>query len=62
MTYDRAIAPQAPGRTPHKAPQAPLRCPGAETLLVRGTTPGPPLMPPEASEAPARGAMKEVAP
>src|SRR5215831_13022018 len=23
-------APQAPGRTPHKAPQAPLRCPGAE--------------------------------
>ena len=36
--------PQAPGRTPHKAPPAPLRCPGAEDH------------PPEASEAPARGA------
>jgi uncharacterized protein len=36
--------PQAPGRTPHKAPQAPLRCPGAED------------QPSEASEAPARGA------
>jgi hypothetical protein len=23
-------APQPPGRTPHKAPQAPLRCPGGE--------------------------------
>jgi hypothetical protein len=41
-----AITPQAPGRTPHKAPQAPLRCPGAEDP------------PPEASEAPARGADK----
>jgi len=57
--------PQAPGRTPHSAgqrasgttqPQAPLRCPGAETPLVRGTTPGPPHLPPEASEAPVRGA------
>jgi hypothetical protein len=57
--------PQAPGRMPHSAGQrasgttqrqAPLRCPGAETPLVRGTTPGPPHLPPEASEAPARGA------
>jgi hypothetical protein len=32
--------PQVPGRTPHKAPQAPLRCPGAED------------QPPEAREAP----------
>jgi precorrin-8X/cobalt-precorrin-8 methylmutase len=38
--------PQAPGRTPHKAPQAPLRGPGAED------------QPPEASEAPAREADK----
>jgi cobyrinic acid a,c-diamide synthase len=38
--------PQPPGRTPHKAPQAPLRCPGGEDT------------PPEASEAPAREAMK----
>ena len=37
--------PQAPGRTPHKAPQAPLRCPGGEDT------------PPEASEAPASEAM-----
>ena len=36
--------PEALGRTPHKAPQAPLRCPGAED------------QPPEASEAPAREA------
>jgi hypothetical protein len=59
MTRCRALAPQAPGRTPHSAslrasgttqPQAPLWCPGAEDR------------PPEASEAPARGAMKEVAP
>ena len=35
-----AGTPQAPGRTPHKAPQAPLRCPGAEDTL------------PEAREAP----------
>src|SRR5436190_5052750 len=40
-----ARAPQPPGRTPHKAPQAPLRCPGGEDT------------PPEASEAPAREAM-----
>jgi ABC-2 type transport system ATP-binding protein len=39
------VTPQPPGRTPHKAPQAPLRCPGGEDT------------PPEASEAPARGAM-----
>jgi hypothetical protein len=51
-----SVTPQPPGRTPHKAPQAPLRCPGGETLLVRGATPGPPV-PPEASEAPAREAM-----
>jgi hypothetical protein len=36
--------PQAPGRTPQKAPQAPLRCPGAEDR------------PAEAGEAPAREA------
>ena len=35
-----AGTPQAPGRTPHKAPPAPLRCPGAEDTL------------PEAREAP----------
>jgi len=40
----RATAPQAPGRTPDKAPPAPLRRPGAED------------QPPEASEAPAREA------
>src|SRR5262249_36121461 len=39
------VTPQPPGRTPHKAPQAPLRCPGGEDT------------PPEASEAPAREAM-----
>jgi hypothetical protein len=38
-------APQAPGPTPHKAPKAALRCPGAED------------QPPEASEAPAREAI-----
>src|SRR5215468_5902508 len=41
-------APQPPGRTPHKAPQAPLRCPGGEDP------------PPEASEAPAREAVTLV--
>src|SRR6266567_430888 len=40
--------PQPPGRTPYKAPQAPLRCPGGEDT------------PPEASEAPARVAMRMV--
>ena len=40
------LAPQAPGRTPHKAPQGPLRCPGAEET------------PPDASEAPAREAER----
>src|SRR5262249_32450885 len=45
-TRGRAITPQPPGRTPHKAPQAPLRCPGGEDT------------PPEASEAPAREARK----
>jgi cobaltochelatase CobN len=39
--------PQPPGRTPHKAPQAPLRCPRGEDT------------PPEASEAPAREAEKQ---
>ena len=46
MTRRGAVTPQAPGRTPHKAPQAPLRCPGAVAT------------PPEASEAPATEAMK----
>ena len=50
-----SVTPQPPGRTPHSAsrrasgttqPQAPLRCPGGED------------QPPEASEAPAREAMK----
>jgi FkbH-like protein len=45
-----ATAPQPPGRTPHKAPQAPLRCPGGEDT------------PPEASEAPAREADVASAP
>src|SRR5262249_45000162 len=40
-----SVTPQPPGRTPHKAPQAPLRGPGGED------------QPPEASEAPAREAM-----
>src|SRR5438132_13203443 len=43
-----AVTPQPPGRTPDKAPQAPLWCPGGED------------QPPEASEAPAREA--DVAP
>jgi hypothetical protein len=46
-------APQTPGRTPHRSA---MRLPGAETLLARGAAPGPPPKPPEASEAPARGA------
>jgi hypothetical protein len=41
-----SVTPQAPGRTPHKAPPGPLRCPGAEDTPL------------EASEAPAREAMK----
>ena len=41
-----SVTPQPPGRTPHKAPQAPLRCPGGEDT------------PPEASEAPAREAKR----
>ena len=58
--------PQPPGRTPHSAsrrasgttqPQAPLRCPGGETLLSPGAGPRTPL-PPEASGAPAREARK----
>ena len=40
--------PQAPGPTPHKAPQAPLRCPGGEDT------------PPEASEAPGRAPAREA--
>jgi hypothetical protein len=43
-----ARTPQAPGRTPHKAPQASLRCPGAEDT------------PPETSGAPAREAKLKV--
>jgi hypothetical protein len=63
-----SVTPQPPGRTPHSAglrasgtarPQAPLRCPGGEALLVRGQTPRTPV-PPEASEAPAREAMKSA--
>src|SRR5215475_6089233 len=44
-----SVAPQPPGRTPHKVPRGPLRCPGGEDT------------PPEASEAPAREAMKRSA-
>ena len=40
-----SVTPQPPGRTPHEAPQAPLRCPGGEDKL------------PEASAAPAREAV-----
>ena len=45
--------PQAPGRAPQGL--AALR-PGAETLLIRGTTPGPPPTPPtlQACVPPAR--------
>ena len=50
--------PQPPGRTPHKAPQTPLRCPGGETLLSGGNPRTP--VPPEASEAPAREAMNHT--
>jgi hypothetical protein len=62
MTGDRAVAPQAPGRTTHRSA---LR-PGDETPLVPGASPRTP-MPAEAGEAPqgrppARGAMREVAP
>ena len=42
-----AVTPQPPGRTPQKTPQAPLRGPGGED------------QPPEASEAPARGADEQ---
>ena len=42
---DSLVMPQAPGRTP-RGREAPQRCPGAED------------QPPEASEAPARGAMR----
>src|SRR5262249_7317609 len=45
LSASESVTPQPPGRTPHKAPQAPLRCPGGEDT------------PPEASEAPAREAM-----
>ena len=47
-------APQPPGRTPHRYA---LRLPGGETLLFPGANPRTPV-PPEASEAPAREAMK----
>jgi len=51
LSTEGSVTPQPPGRTPHKAPQAPLRCPGGEDRL------------PEAREAPqgrppAREAMK----
>src|SRR6478672_2856059 len=45
-----SVTPQPPGRTPHSAswrasgttqPQAPLRCPGGETLPTRGQPPDP---------------------
>jgi len=45
---DLADTPQGPGRMPHKAPHAPLRCPGAED------------QPPEASEAPGRAPAREA--
>jgi hypothetical protein len=45
-TSRRRGTPQPLGRAPNKAPQAPLRCPGGEDP------------PPEASEAPAREAMR----
>jgi precorrin-8X/cobalt-precorrin-8 methylmutase len=47
--------PQAPGRTPHKAPSAPLLCPGAEDQPPAPRSCAPPARP---SEAPARGAGK----
>src|SRR5262249_10840828 len=50
LRLSKADTPQAPGRTPDKAPQAPLRCPGAEDT------------PPEASEAPAREADNSAEP
>jgi hypothetical protein len=53
LSTSGCVTPQPPGRTPHRSA---LR-PGGETLLVRGQAPGPP-MPPEASEAPAREAIK----
>jgi len=63
MTCDSAVAPQPPGRTPHRSALLP---PGGETLLVPGASPRTPV-PSEAREAPqgrppAREAMKEVAP
>jgi hypothetical protein len=51
------VTPQAPGRTPHRSA---LRLPGAETLLVRGTIPGPPRLPPEAREAPRADRPREA--
>jgi hypothetical protein len=54
-----AVTPQPPGRTPRSAsrrasgttqPQAPLRCPGGETLLPGGNPRTP--VPPEASALP----------
>jgi hypothetical protein len=48
------VTSQAPGRTPHRSA---LRLADAETLLVPGASPRTPV-PPEASEAPAREAMK----
>jgi hypothetical protein len=61
-------APQPPGRTPRSAglrascttrPQAPLRCPGGETLLAPGASPRRPVRS-EASEAPGRAPAREA--
>jgi hypothetical protein len=54
MTRCGTATPQAPGRTPQRSA---VRLPGAETLSVPGASPRTPV-PPEASEAPAREAMK----
>jgi uncharacterized protein len=43
-------APRAPGHTPQRSA---MRCPGTETPLARGATPGPPQLPPETSDLPA---------
>jgi hypothetical protein len=54
LSTSGCVAPQPPGRTPHRFA---LRLPGVETLLVPGASPRTPV-PPEASEAPAREAMR----
>jgi hypothetical protein len=52
-----SVTPQPPGRTPHKAPQAPLQCPGGEDPPPAPPDCAPPARP---SEALAREAMKSV--